>query len=282
MQTPWSHLKRSLTVEEWTELRAWLETNPQNKTVSGTGRDDGRLFRRYSRQYAGGEIWETAQTRDKRLAHSKRWAALPESRERANAAKKLKYHSNPEYRKKANANSAEIQKRNRKRINARARERRLTDPVFKAKLAEANRKWVEKNRVFFNTQVKRRRALRKGNAHPFAIHYLIAGYYALARKLTQETGIRHEVDHIIPLCLGGFHHQDNMQVLPSSVNRSKLYNPFWLTETYLDWRDVPRRLWPDGLRENYTQRLGAKRWVRRFSALCIYGDNKPPKVEYAK
>ena len=45
--------------------------------------------------------------------------------------------------------------------------------------------------------------------------------YSLARRLTLETGVKHEVDHIIPVSKGGLHHPDNLQVLTKYDNQSK-------------------------------------------------------------
>jgi 5-methylcytosine-specific restriction endonuclease McrA len=45
--------------------------------------------------------------------------------------------------------------------------------------------------------------------------------YEEARALTRSTGIPHEVDHIIPICRGGLHHQDNLQILTMNANRRK-------------------------------------------------------------
>ena len=45
--------------------------------------------------------------------------------------------------------------------------------------------------------------------------------YSLARRLTLETGVKHEVDHIIPVSKGGLHHPDNLQVLTKYENCSK-------------------------------------------------------------
>ncbi len=39
--------------------------------------------------------------------------------------------------------------------------------------------------------------------------------------MTSETGIPHEVDHIIPISKGGLHHQDNLQILTQQENRKK-------------------------------------------------------------
>ena len=46
-------------------------------------------------------------------------------------------------------------------------------------------------------------------------------FYAKARQLTQETGIKHEVDHILALCLGGMHEASNLQVVTKTANLTK-------------------------------------------------------------
>jgi 5-methylcytosine-specific restriction endonuclease McrA len=50
---------------------------------------------------------------------------------------------------------------------------------------------------------------------------MVANYYSEAKRLTELTGVTHEVDHIIPLCQGGLHAPWNLQVLTQSDNRSK-------------------------------------------------------------
>jgi len=49
----------------------------------------------------------------------------------------------------------------------------------------------------------------------------IQWFYAEAQRQTDLLGIKHEVDHIFPICKGGLHHQDNLQVLPWLANRKK-------------------------------------------------------------
>jgi hypothetical protein len=50
---------------------------------------------------------------------------------------------------------------------------------------------------------------------------IITGAYVRAKELTDITGVKHEVDHIVPISLGGLHHQDNLQVMPWLANREK-------------------------------------------------------------
>ena len=45
--------------------------------------------------------------------------------------------------------------------------------------------------------------------------------YAEASRLSQETGIIHEVDHIVPRKHGGLHHPDNLQILTRDANHKK-------------------------------------------------------------
>ena len=45
--------------------------------------------------------------------------------------------------------------------------------------------------------------------------------YAESQFLTEVTGIKHHVDHIIPLSKGGMHHPDNLQILTATENLKK-------------------------------------------------------------
>jgi hypothetical protein len=72
-----------------------------------------------------------------------------------------------------------------------------------------------------------------------------------ADALTKQTGIEHHVDHIIPIKHGGWHHHENLQILPAPVNQSKSSSPFWVSSEYKDFRSVPQSLWPEPLIDFY-------------------------------
>jgi 5-methylcytosine-specific restriction endonuclease McrA len=66
-----------------------------------------------------------------------------------------------------------------------------------------------------------RRVRQKAAYDETANQEVIKKIYLEASRLTQETGIRHEVDHIIPISRGGKHHEDNLRVVTITENRRK-------------------------------------------------------------
>ena len=109
----------------------------------------------------------------------------------------------------------------------------------KKRHAELTSQWYEKNKeqhlanskVWYEANKSRKletvtaREKRCVLATPtWADRELIKELYELARKLTEQTGIPHEVDHVIPLqgeTVSGLHCQDNLQILTQAKNRRK-------------------------------------------------------------
>ena len=76
----------------------------------------------------------------------------------------------------------------------------------------------------------RRYQARKANALPkWAGREAMEAFYEEAIRLSRETGIKHEVDHVVPIThqlVCGLNCEANLQVIPMRLNRSK-NNRYW-------------------------------------------------------
>ena len=79
----------------------------------------------------------------------------------------------------------------------------------------------EKGKIVNTNKSAKRRAKVKNQLPTDANFDIIKEIYTECRRLSLETGIPHEVDHIIPIAKGGLHHQDNLQIITMVENRKK-------------------------------------------------------------
>lgn len=84
--------------------------------------------------------------------------------------------------------------------------------------------WNTNNRGVksFHTSM-RRRALRQATP-PWVDSEAIKAVYVMCEQLSKITGIKHHVDHIIPIMgknVKGLHVHWNLQIIPASENLSK-------------------------------------------------------------
>ena len=88
-----------------------------------------------------------------------------------------------------------------------------------------NKQYRKENAAKIYAQDSAHHARSKGAAMPVSeIEKLMVKYlYEDARRITRETGVKHEVDHIIPLSKGGPHLPWNLRVITAKENRKK-YN----------------------------------------------------------
>ena len=94
----------------------------------------------------------------------------------------------------------------------------------KEKMNECRRRWAEKNPHSSAARVRQYQAA-KLNARPqWADKKKIAWFYKEAKRISAETGVQHEVDHIVPLVseiVCGLHCENNLRVITTAENRTK-------------------------------------------------------------
>ena len=101
---------------------------------------------------------------------------------------------------------------------ARDRERYHADPERARREWQA---WVESNRSQWNATVAKDKAAKVQATPEWADRAAIEAVYAEAERLTQETGIPHHVDHIVPLRskrVCGLHVACNLRAIPAAEN----------------------------------------------------------------
>ena len=94
-------------------------------------------------------------------------------------------------------------------------------------------RWRRKNPAKVNAQGMRRYAGKLKAVPSWVELATLSRIYEEARQLSQDTGIQHHVDHIVPLqskFVCGLHCQANLQIITAEENRRK--NNRW-------WPDMP-------------------------------------------
>lgn len=141
--------------------------------------------------------------------------------ERTAAAKARWYEKNKDHAKQVAAAWKENNSEKLKEYQERNRE------TFRARSNAWTKANQQRHRDNMRVCTAKRRA-RKYSATPaWANTDAISAIYAEARRLSEETGIPHEVDHIVPLqgeLASGLHCEANLQILTAAANRSKSNN----------------------------------------------------------
>lgn len=97
---------------------------------------------------------------------------------------------------------------------------RTPEQVAIAEVREEDGRKLAATRAYTSKQ----RAKRLLRTVPWADPAAIKAFYDEAERLTRETGITHEVDHIIPLVgrrVSGLHIETNLRVITKAENRAK-------------------------------------------------------------
>ncbi len=142
-----------------------------------------------------------------KLANAKAYAT-PEGRAKRIAASMASYYANPA-----------IKVANRERVRL-----YYANSENRAKHNAAGLLWARKNPDKACANTMKRKAAKRNRTPGWANLSKIAEFYALASELTKTTGIKHVVDHVIPLqglYVSGLHVENNLQVITALANASK-------------------------------------------------------------
>ena len=128
----------------------------------------------------------------------------------------------------AQANSEYIHKKNKEWLQAnsqRVREKMKKWAQANPERMRKNRKrWAQANSDVVNALTAKRWASKKNASTSWTNFNNIKKFYAEARRLTELTGVKHNVDHIYPLqseYMCGLHVETNLQILTQKENISK-------------------------------------------------------------
>lgn len=132
-----------------------------------------------------------------------------------NAAKNAAY--NREYAKK----NADKWKEYRKKDNERRKKDKARNPE---KYLKYFREYRDKDRVSYRLRASKRRAALLQRIPPWADFKKIRLIYAECERLSKETGVEYQVDHVIPLLgktVSGLHVHNNLQIISAIDNQRK-------------------------------------------------------------
>jgi len=216
------------------------ETKQKAREMVASGLTRKEVARRIGASHVMVGRWVNAELDLKAKETSAKWSESNRATHRALTAKW--YQENKEYVKQKNQ---EYREQNKEKIlQYQIKYRRENRDALVAQCTEyrnANREYMRKlwsdyakNNPDKNAaKGARYRAMKAQVPQPHSIieKMMIDNYYEDAKRLTEETGIQHHVDHIWPISKGGPHLPWNLRVIPGNENSAKSN---WIGD---DWRN---------------------------------------------
>lgn len=202
------------------------ETKPVDQFSKNKSKHDGLHGRCKSCDNARTRVWYEA-NRERDLEGCRTWRAA--NKERAAATARARRNAAPE---KHRAYVQKYRERHPDRIAAYAEATREQKNAYHKRWyalnledkRAKNRQWSKENPGKHGALCAKRRAQELKACPAWADLDAIALMYRIARRVSRQTGIKHEVDHIIPLrgkVVCGLHVETNLQLLTLQANRAK-------------------------------------------------------------
>jgi hypothetical protein len=144
--------------------------------------------------------------KDRLLERTKEYRDRPDVKEREATRQKMYYA----------ARSAEIQAKRKAATDA--------NPERATRFGLYLKQHYLANKAHYIAKGAKRRATKVSATPGWADLKAIRQIYQLAEKLSLSTGVKHNVDHVIPLRgkkVSGLHVENNLQVIPERENKSK-------------------------------------------------------------
>ena len=151
--------------------------------------------------------------KDKKKAYQK--AYYEANADKLKAEKKAYYEANGD---KIKAEKKAYYEANADKIKA---EKKAYREANADKIKARQKVWRENNLELRNFLEQKRRALKIPALLPTTDDGLIKKLYKQRAEMSKKRGEEYHVDHIIPLSIGGAHHQDNMRVITAKENLEK-------------------------------------------------------------
>ncbi len=163
----------------------------------------------------------------------RRLHADPEIRAQILAAESRRYHASEDIRRKkaerdkTRQSTAEFAEARRSRERVRYHTAWKFDPDYISATARRGKTYAKRNSAKLNAKSGLRRSLRIQATPRWLTEddkKNIELIYHWAKVLARVTGVKYEVDHVVPLnneCVCGLHVPWNLQVLTESANRAK-------------------------------------------------------------
>jgi len=157
---------------------------------------------------------------DRTRTNKSAWVAENKDANRSHQRKYRSMHKEVVAKSIANweANNPEKKEAGRKRWRERNRERYLLACRY------AGRSWRVNNRGAVNAKTARRRAVIHFASVAWADGAAVKAFYDEAVRTTIESGIPHQVDHVVPLqspFVCGLHNEFNLRVITALENQKK-------------------------------------------------------------